>query len=376
MSHQMLTNTTNNALEQLRHTPLPKLDPQFQQAAISRQQVLTKPQGALGELESIAIRLAHLQQTHIPKADQVFIAIFAADHGIAEENVSAFPQAVTAQMVQNFLQGGAAISVAAKQLNAALEVVDVGVKYPLVKSSQQTPSGTQFIDQAVGAGTANSYQQAAMTKAQLNAALQAGIDSAKRAQTQHADVFIGGEMGIANTTAAAALYTALLALSAEQIVGKGTGLDDAGVQHKAHIVRGLIEKHQAACGDDPLAWLQCVGGFEIAALVGAYWHAVQNGMAILVDGYICSAAAMIALRCEPNIKDYLFFAHQSAERGQQYFLQTEQIKPLLDLGLRLGEGSGAAVAAPLLRMSCALHNEMASFQEAQVDEQQSSHPTT
>lgn len=369
MSPQTAINTTHHALKHLRQTPLPTLSPQFQQAAIQRQQVLTKPQGSLGELETLAIRLAHLQQTLTPEAEHVFIAIFAADHGVAEENVSAFPQAVTAQMVQNFLHGGAAISVAAKQLNAALEVVDVGVKYPIVTESQQTPSGTPFISQSAGAGTANSYQQAAMTETQLNAALQAGIDSAQRAQAQNAKIFIGGEMGIANTTAAAALYAALLSLPSEQMVGKGTGLDDAGVQHKAQIVRGLIEKYQAGCGNDPVAWLQCVGGFEIAALVAAYWHAAQCGMAILVDGYICTAAAMIALRCEPKLKDYLFFAHQSAERGQQYFLQTENIQPLLELGLRLGEGSGAAVAVPLLRMSCALHNGMASFQEAHVDEQ-------
>ena len=340
----------------------PTLDKSFKERAIERQTQLTKPPGSLGILEDIAIRLAGLQQQDQPAVDKVSIAIFAADHGVVEEGVSAFPQEVTAQMVHNFLQGGAAISVLAKQLSANLEIIDTGIISPLDK---QIAEQKGLIIQRAGAGTKNSLKEAAMTKEALNNALQAGYDAVERATKSNAQLFIGGEMGIGNTTAAAVLYCALLDLSAEQATGAGTGLDDAGISHKVDIVKQILAKHQA-CNDDALAWLRCAGGFEIAALTGAYIHAAQCGLPVLVDGFISSVSALCATRINPEISDYLFFSHTSAEQGHRAVLKTLKQSALLDLNMRLGEGSGAAVAVPLMQSACALHNQMATFTEAAV----------
>ena len=339
--------------------PCPQRQPDFKATAIQRQSQLTKPAGSLGQLETIAIRLADLQQSEQPSVNNIAITIFAGDHGVAEEGVSAFPQEVTAQMVMNFIQGGAAISVLAKQLGAQLEVVDTGIATPL-------PEQTRLISQRAGNGTKNSVKQAAMTQQQLEIALQAGYDSIERAKKKCTSIFIGGEMGIANTTAASVLYCALLGLSPEQATGAGTGLDDAGITHKTHIVSRILKKHQAECGDDALAWLRCAGGFEIVALTGAYIHAAQTGMPVLVDGFISSVAALCAVKINPAVNDYLFFSHISAEQGHRSVLAHLKQTALLDLELRLGEGSGAAVAIPLLQAACTTHNHMATFAEAMV----------
>jgi len=339
-------------------SPCPQKDNSFKANAAERQTQLTKPLGSLGELENIAIRIADIQQTDAPSAEKIAITIFAADHGVVEEGVSAFPQEVTAQMVMNFLQGGAAISVLAKQLNAKLEVVDVGILTPLAKRSS-------LIIQRAGAGTSNSAKQAAMTEEQLQSALQAGYDAVERSLADDADLFIGGEMGIGNTTSAATLYSALLGLTPEQATGAGTGLDDDGIKHKITIIKQILEKHQA-CGDDTLAWLRCVGGFEIAALTGAYIRAAQRGLPIIVDGFITTSAALCAILIQPKVKDVLFFSHISAEQGHKNVMQILQQKPLLDLGMRLGEGSGAAVAANIVQSACRLHTQMATFAEAAV----------
>ncbi|MCK5725693.1 MAG: nicotinate-nucleotide--dimethylbenzimidazole phosphoribosyltransferase [Thiotrichaceae bacterium] len=338
---------------------LPLLDLKFKQQAIEHQNQLTKPAGSLGRLEDIAIQMAHLQQTKHPSADNIFIAIFAADHGVAEENVSAFPQEVTTQMVSNFLHGGAAINVLAKQLNAHLEIIDVGIKTPL-----NAPD--KLIEQRIAKGTKNSTQHPAMSEEQLRLALNAGFDSATRAKKQNAQLYIGGEMGIANTTSASALYCALLNLTPTQVTGAGTGLNEQAIASKTQVVQQILAQHQSHCGSDPLKWLQCVGGFEIVALCGAYLHAAQRGIPILVDGFISSVAALYAQHIQPDISEWLFYSHLSAEQGHLITLNTKSNKPLIDLGLRLGEASGAALAAPLLRTACALHNEMATFTEAAV----------
>ena len=337
----------------------PSRNAKFKDHALERQTQLTKPQNSLGKLEEVAIRLADLQQTNQPSAKKVSITIFAGDHGIAQEGVSAFPQEVTAQMVMNFIQGGAAISVLAKQINAKMEVVDTGILTEL-------PDQQGLVSHRAGKGTANSAQQSAMTQEQLAIALQAGQASIQRALRNNAEIFIGGEMGIANTTSASVLYCALLGLAPDQVTGAGTGLDDLGIQHKVSVVQRIIDEHQTECADDALAWLRCVGGFEIVALTGAYIQAAQSGLPVLVDGFISSVAALCAVKINPQVNDYLFFSHVSAEQGHRKVLATLQKIPLLDLGMRLGEGSGAAVAVSLLRSACATHNEMATFAEAAV----------
>jgi len=343
------------------NNPCPQHDEQFEAQATERQAQLTKPLGSLGELENIAIRIADIQQTNSPSVEQIAIAIFAADHGVVEEGVSAFPQEVTAQMVMNFLQGGAAISVLAKQLGANLEVIDAGILTPL-------PEQKGLVIQRAAAGTANSAKQAAMTKEQLESAFQTGYDAVERAVGNGAELFIGGEMGIGNTTSAAALYCALLNLTPEQATGAGTGLDDKGIKHKISVIEQMLELHQA-CDDDTLEWLRCIGGFEIVALTGAYIHAAQCGLPVIVDGFISTAAALCAVLIQPKVNDVLFFSHVSAEQGHRNVMKILKQKPLLDLGMRLGEGSGAAVAANLLRSACLLHTRMATFAEAAVSTQ-------
>lgn len=329
-------------------------------AAQARQQQLTKPPGALGQLEALAIRLAAMQGCEKPQIGQVYISVFAGDHGVADEGVSAFPQAVTAEMVKNFARGGAAISVLAQQLGATLEVVNLGTAF----DTGELPGVLQC---NLGKGTANFAQQAAMTESQLAAALQAGNDSAARAAKTGATIFIGGEMGIANTTSAAALACALLKLMPQQLAGPGTGLDQAGVQHKAAVVARALALH-AAHLSDPLEVLRRLGGFEIAALTGAFIGCAQRGIPVLVDGYITTAAALLAVRIQPGVADWLLYAHRSAEPGHILMLDALQAEPLLQLGMRLGEGSGAAVAVPVIRLACALHNNMATFAEAGVSD--------
>lgn len=333
-------------------------DADFLQSAKEQQQQLTKPQGSLGQLESIAIRLASLQKRHQPTAEKVAISVFAADHGVSEEGVSAFPQEVTVQMVANFLQGGAAISVLAQQLDAQLEVVDVGILSPLAEQQG-------LVHARAGAGTANSSRQAAMSGQQLVIAMRAGRDAVDRVTTNPVDVFIGGEMGIGNTTSATALYCALLNVSPDRLTGAGTGLDSQGILHKSAVIKRILAKHQT-CGDDILEWLRCAVGFEIVALTASYIRAAQQGLAVLVDGFISTVAALCAIRIKPCVQDWLFFTHTSAEQGHKQVLSRMNEQPLLDLQMRLGEGSGAAVAVPLMRLACALHNDMATFEEAAV----------
>jgi nicotinate-nucleotide--dimethylbenzimidazole phosphoribosyltransferase len=329
---------------------------QHRQQALMRQQQLTKPPGSLGVLEQCAVQLAALQRRERPAVDTVAIVVFAADHGIAAEGVSAFPQVVTGEMVKNFSAGGAAITVLARQLGATFRVVNVGTVQPL-------PALPAVIDRRLAAGTANFRRAAAMNPALCAQALAVGCETADH----HGDVdlFIGGDMGIANTTTAAALACALLPAQPAQMVGRGTGVDEQGVQRKADVIAAALQLHRAQLRD-PLAVLQHLGGLEIAALAGAYIRSAQRGVPVLVDGFICTAAALVALALNPSIKPWLLFSHCSAERGHRSLIEYLDVRPLLDLDLRLGEGSGAAIAVPLLRLACALHNEMASFDSAGV----------
>lgn len=340
--------------------PCAALNEASRAAALARQGQLTKPPGSLGKLEAIAVQLAALQGAEKPQMERVQISIFAADHGVAAESVSAFPQAVTAEMVKNFARGGAAISVLAKHLNATLEVINLGTVFPV-------GSFAKVRDEQIAPGTANFAQCPAMTEPQLAAALQAGRAAVLRAKQDGAQLFIGGEMGIANTTSASAIACALLQESPQLLAGPGTGLDSKGVAHKAAVIQRALDLHRANLAQ-PLDMLRHVGGFEIAALTGAYLAAAQNGMPALVDGFISSVAALAAVRIQPDVRDWLMFAHTSAEPGHQRVLGALDAQPLLQLGMRLGEGSGAATAVPLLQLACALHNNMATFAEAGVSD--------
>lgn len=338
--------------------PVAPIDQAALTQATARQAQLTKPPGSLGRLEDIAIRLAGLQGTARPTLERLHVTIFAADHGIAAEGVSAFPQAVTAEMVRNFARGGAAISVLAKALGAPLEVVNCGTLGAL----EDLPG---VLDARIAPGTANFSRHAAMTTEQCAAALALGKAAVERAIANHAQLFIAGEMGIANTTAATALACALLSLPASRLAGPGTGLDEAGIQHKIEVIDRALAWHDAGIRT-PLDALRHLGGFEIAAIAGAYITGAQQGVPALVDGFIASAAALAAVRIKPEIQPWLLYAHASKEPGHRHILHALDARPVLDLEMRLGEGSGAAVAVPLLRLACALHNGMATFAEAAV----------
>ncbi|MBK5345248.1 nicotinate-nucleotide--dimethylbenzimidazole phosphoribosyltransferase [Pseudomonas sp. TH49] len=338
--------------------PCQSVNAEIVEQAAARQQQLTKPAGSLGRLETVAVQLAGLQGQIKPTIEQVWIAIFAGDHGVVAEGVSAFPQEVTGQMLLNFVSGGAAISVLARQLDARLEVVDLGTVTPTLNLP-----GVRHLN--IGPGTANFAKGAAMTRAQGELALQAGRDSVLRAKAAGAQLFIGGEMGIGNTTAASALACALLDCPVVHLTGPGTGLSAEGVSHKAQVIERALALHAAQRGD-ALQTLFNLGGFEIAALVGAYLACAQEGVAVLVDGFICTVAALVAVRLNPACREWLLFGHRGAEPGHRHVLETLNAEPLLELGLRLGEGSGAALAVPLLRLACDLHGQMATFAEAAV----------
>lgn len=326
------------------------------QTALARQNQLTKPPGSLGVLESCAVQLAALQQRDQPCAANVSVRVFAADHGVASEGVSAFPQAVTAEMVKNFSAGGAAIAVLARELDANFQVIDVGT----VHAPAALPGVS---DRRIAAGTANFRAAPAMSAEQCARALAVGRDVVDALAPT--DIFIGGEMGIANTTSATAVACALLRRSPQQLAGRGTGIDDQALAHKVGVIADALALH-AAQMSSAFAVLQHVGGFEIAALAGAYIRCAQRGIAVLVDGFICTAAALVALEMNASLRPWLLFSHCSAEQGHRALIEHLDVRPLLSLDLRLGEGSGAAVALPLLRMACALHNRMASFESANV----------
>lgn len=336
--------------------PVTEPSAEFAEVATQRQLQLTKPSGALGRLEDLAIQLAGLQYRALPRLDDVHVRVFAADHGVVEEGVSAYPQSVTAQMLSNFSAGGAAIAVLAKAHAATFSVIDLGTVAPVVDKAS-------IVDRRLGPGTDNMCRGAAMTLEQLAAAMEVGAEQLPA----DADLFIAGEMGIGNTTSAAAITSAILSLEVEHSVGRGTGIDDAGLARKREAVMKALELHRSAL-QQPLEVLRCLGGFEIAAIVGAYIAAAQRGIPCLVDGFICSAAALLACQLNLGVREWLLFSHRSAETGHSHVLQAMAAEPLLDLGLRLGEGSGAALALPILQQACLLHGGMATFEEAGVSE--------
>lgn len=338
--------------------PIAVISEQAIQQANERQLQLTKPPGSLGKLEELAILFAAIQQTQQPQIKNVQISVFAADHGIANENVSAFPQVVTTEMIKNFSRGGAAISVLAKELDAKLEVVDLGT---VVEAGELD----SVISSRIASSTENFANQAAMTEQQLEKALAAGVAAVQRAIESDAHVFIGGDMGIANTTSATAIACVYLDKAPADLAGPGTGLDEKGVSHKVKVIEQALALHEAALLNE-IEVLRFFGGFEIAALTGAYITAAQQGLPVVVDGFIATAAALAAIKIKPGCDAWFIYAHQSHEPGHRLILEALNAEPLVNLNMRLGEGSGAAVVIPLLRQACALHANMATFAEAGV----------
>ncbi|HEY3785653.1 MAG TPA: nicotinate-nucleotide--dimethylbenzimidazole phosphoribosyltransferase [Steroidobacteraceae bacterium] len=346
-------------------------------AARSRQQQLTKPPGSLGRLEDLACWLAARLRSPMPVMPRSEIFVFAADHGVAARGVSAFPQSVTAQMLGNFASGGAAINVLASLEDCRIEVVDVGVA-----GQGALPPGIR--NERVRDGTADLTIEAAMSEQELERAMEVGERCARESVERGARLLIAGDMGIANTTAAACLICALTGAQPEIVVGRGTGLDDPGLARKTEVVATALARVMAAVGTTaadfvrlaergeaaPLAWplLAQVGGLEIAAMAGFYIEAARAGVIALLDGYISTAAALVAASLEPATLGWMLASHRSAEPGHLVALEALGLEPLIDLGMRLGEGSGAALTLPIVRAALALHRNMATFSEAGVAE--------
>ncbi len=320
----------------------------------------TKPLGALGRLEPLALQLGLILATEEPELSAPHMIVFAADHGVAELGVSAFPSEVTAQMVLNFLAGGAAINCFCSQHDFTLRVVNVGVKVPL-------PDAEGLVNHPIAPGTADFTKQPAMTVPQMEAAMAQGRAEVIRAWENGSNVIGFGEMGIGNTTAAAAIMSAITGREASFCVGRGTGINDAVLATKQAVVESALTLHQLS-QRQPLAVLAAVGGLEIASMVGAMLAAAERRMVILVDGFIASAATLIANALSAEVRNYMVFCHRSNEQAHMALLQYLEAEPLLDLGLRLGEGTGAALAYPLLQSATGFLNQMASFTDAGVSE--------
>ncbi len=317
----------------------------------------TKPLGSLGQLEALGLRLALIQGRERPALVDPQLVVFAADHGLAARGVSAYPSDVTWQMVENFLAGGAAVSVLARQHGLALTVVDAGVRHDFAPRP-----GLQL--RKIAPGTADMMAGPAMTPEQRDAAIAAGRDVVC---SLPGNALLLGEMGIGNTSAAALLLARLSGEPISRCVGRGTGLDDLALAHKTSVLRAVMEVHAQAT--EPLDALAAMGGFEIAMMVGALLQAAAERRVIVVDGFIVSAALLVAARLQPAVLQRCVFAHQSDEAGHQLMLAQLSAKPLLNLGLRLGEGSGGALAWPLLESACRILAQMASFESAGVSDQ-------
>ncbi len=322
----------------------------------------TKPLGALGSLESIAMQICQLQETLNPVLHNPHIVIFAADHGIAEEGVSAYPQDVTYQMVYNFLRGGAAINVFAQQHQIQLEIVDAGVKHTF---EENLPLWHQKVD----FGTKNFLKSPAMSAEQLQKCMDYGAHIVAVISKRQCNIIGFGEMGIGNTSSASVLMSLLLDLPIEDCVGAGTGLNEVKIKKKVSILREAILAHKLDTTTPPLSILQYFGGFEIAQMVGAMLQAQKEKMLVLVDGFIASAAFLLAHRLCPEIENNAIFCHKSAEKGHQFLLKELGKKPLLELNMRLGEGTGCAVAYPIIVSAVEFMNKMASFDDAQVSKE-------
>jgi nicotinate-nucleotide--dimethylbenzimidazole phosphoribosyltransferase len=347
--------TLNKLIENVR-----PVDVNAMQSARARQDRLTKPQGSLGRLEELSIQVAGITAQPIPRLTHKVVTVMAGDHGVVAEGVSAYPQDVTPQMVLNFLHGGAAINALARHVGARVVVVDMGVASDL-------PAHPGLLVRKVAYGTGNIARGPAMTREQAIQALLAGAEVVEELMASGLDMLATGDMGIGNTTPSAAIAAAFTGLPVEEIAGRGTGVDDAGLQRKISAIRRALEVNQPN-PQDSLDVLAKVGGFEIGGLAGAILGAIANRRPVVVDGFISTAAAMIAVQLAPVARDYLIAAHTSQEHGHHVMMSWLGLSPLLDLKMRLGEGTGAALAMSLVEAACKTLAEMATFDEAGVSE--------
>lgn len=329
-------------------------------AALNRLGSLTKPQGSLGVLEDIAVRLAGISLGH-PKTDAKTVIVMAGDHGIAAQGVSAYPQEVTCQMVENFLQGGAAINVLSRAANARVVVVDMGIL-------QEPEPHKNLYSYRIKAGTENIAAGPAMTRQEAVLCLEAGIEVAVKEIRKGANVLAIGEMGIGNTSVAAAVFSVLSGIPVDGVVGKGTGVTEEALEYKKIMVRQAIACNKPAA-HDPLEVLAKVGGLELGGMTGVVLGAASQRVPVVVDGYVSGAAALLAIKLVPQVREYLFFSHLSAEAGHEKMLQWLGVKPLLHLDMRLGEGTGAVLAFPLMDAAVKVMSEMATFQGAGISRQ-------
>lgn len=337
---------------------IPPLDYQLMPEIKARIDNKTKPLGALGRLEDIALRVGLVQNSLSPRLTRPVILVFAGDHGVVQEGVSPFPQAVTQQMVQNFLAGGAAINIFARQNGIDLRIVDAGVNHTF----EPHPA---LVDAKIGNGTQNFLHFPAMTAAQCQQAMSKGAELVHAEINAGSNVLGFGEMGIGNTSAASALMHVLCELPLEQCVGRGAGQDEAGLARKLAVLQQAMENHACNSGE-PLGVLAHFGGFEIAMIAGAMLAAAERKTLLLIDGFIATSALLVASRIAPAILEYCIFCHCSDETGHALMLRHLKAQALLNLGLRLGEGTGAALAYPLVQASVNFLNEMASFESASV----------
>jgi nicotinate-nucleotide--dimethylbenzimidazole phosphoribosyltransferase len=336
------------------------LDGKSMEMARNRQDQLTKPRGSLGELEELSIKIAGIMASPSPKIERKGIITMAADHGVVAEGVALYPQEVTRQMVLNFLNGGAGINVLSHHINARVVIVDMGV----IGGFSPTPD---LICKMIDFGTKNMAVGPAMSRQQAIDSIVAGIDILETEYKKGLDIVGTGDMGIGNTTASSAIFTALSGKPVAEVTGRGTGLDNKQLNHKVRIIEKALAVNSPNAAD-PLDVLSKVGGFEIGGIVGVILAAVKNRIPVVIDGFISTAAAALAIKLSPYTKDYLIAAHESAEAGHKSLLEFLDLKPLLKLEMRLGEGTGAALGISLVEASVKTLNEMATFSEAGVSD--------
>ena len=347
--------TVDQAIQRIRPA-----DADAMSRAEARQQNLTKPPGSLGRLEEVSIRLAGIFGTERPSINGKAVIIAAGDHGVVAQGVTGYPQEVTAQMVLNFLAGGAAISVMCRRLGIRQVIVDAGVASDL-------PENPDLRSLKIGRGTADISQGPAMSREQAERCLEAGIALAVEAIESGVDLLGTGDMGIGNTTASSAITAAVTGVSPDETTGAGTGRNAEELQHKIGVVRTALEVNDPDPADG-VGLLAKVGGFEIGVLAGVMLGAAMMRRPVIVDGFISGAAALVANAVCPTSRDYMLPSHVSAERGHRAVLESLELEPLLDLGMRLGEGTGAALAMPIIEAAAATLSEMATFAEAGVSD--------
>ncbi len=345
----------------MNYPTIPEIDIVAAQKAEARQKTLTKPPKSLGRLEEISIQLAGMKADPLPDINHKAIIVMAADHGVALEGISAFPAEVTPQMMMNFLNGGAAINVLARQAGAGVTIVDIGV------ASDFDPSLTGLLRCKVARGTRNMAKGPAMTRDEAEKAIAVGMNVLAQAAEKGLDLIATGDMGIGNTTPSSAIVAVITGLPVAEVTGRGTGLDDAGLAHKVKIIEQAIALNKPN-PKDAMDVLCKVGGLEIAGLAGVMIAAASRRIPVVVDGFISTAAAMIAVGLVPDVKNYLFSAHNSVEIGHRAMLKHLGLNPLLDLNLRLGEGTGAVLAFHLIEAASRILREMATFAEAGVSD--------